>query len=138
MIALSIRPISAKGFCRVSRLCYGDDGTGLCYVLEPPWRNNVVNVSCIPAGVYQCEASSSLNHNGVVLYEVMNVPGRTGVRIHAGNTVKDTQGCLLVGFGLGSDAQSISHSDDGLIALHAVMAMEPFQLTVFGPDRVIA
>jgi hypothetical protein len=36
--------------------------------------------------------------SGARLPEILDVPGRTAIRIHAGNSVRDTQLCVLVGF----------------------------------------
>jgi hypothetical protein len=72
--------------------------------LEPA-RLNPVNVGhpCIPAGEYALELTFS-PHFAIVTPEVMNVPGRSAIRIHVGNFPKDTLGCTLVGSTKGTDA----------------------------------
>ena len=35
------------------------------------------------------------------MYRLGGVPGRSGIDVHIGNTVKDTTGCILVGRGVG-------------------------------------
>lgn len=52
--------------------------------------------TAIPLGTYPLALTFS-NRFQRVLPEVLHVPGFTGIRIHAGNTVADTEGCLLVG-----------------------------------------
>lgn len=66
-----------------------------CWALELPWRNNERNVSCIPEGVY--EVAPDLEGKWTGYPELQNVPGRTEIIIHPGNTVADTQGCILPG-----------------------------------------
>ena len=61
-----------------------------CATLEPPDIMNTVFVSCIPTGQY---TMMPFKHT----WEVMNVPGRTGIFFHAGNVIKDTLGCILLG-----------------------------------------
>lgn len=71
------------------------DGTEICKTLEEPWRNNAPNVSCIPCGEYKC-----VPHKGLLVkrgWLVKGVPNRVGVLIHCGNTIADTEGCILVG-----------------------------------------
>lgn len=66
--------------------------------LEPPWRGNRRNVSCIPNGEYDyvyMPKSSSGRYTGC--YHVMGVPGRSEILIHAGNTCDETRGCILPG-----------------------------------------
>lgn len=75
-------------------------GKLLCLTLEPPWKNNERKVSCIPAGVYVCKQRKSEKAKGMT-FEVMNVPGRSSILFHPGNTVMDTEGCILVGMQVG-------------------------------------
>lgn len=63
--------------------------------LERPWEDNKQDVSCIPAGRYRCRRIRSPRFG--TTYEICDVPGRTHVLFHAGNTLENTQGCILVG-----------------------------------------
>ena len=77
------------------------------FVLEPPWRNNRRNESCIPDGEYIVELDST----GRWKYaRVLDVPERTAIEFHPGNTVKNTQGCLMPGymFNMRDDFMSVS------------------------------
>jgi hypothetical protein len=50
----------------------------------------------IPTGTYKIVLVWS-NKFHRVLPELVNVPSRMAIRIHRGNSAKDTQGCILVG-----------------------------------------
>lgn len=88
------------------RYCYGPDHVaGLLkfgdtldlavWSLECPWRDNQIFTSCVPDGSYPLVAFDSADHAGC--WVITPVPGRTGILIHVGNKVEDTQGCILVG-----------------------------------------
>lgn len=66
-----------------------------CFTLELPWLNNAQNISCIPAGTYECVKYHSPNHGYCI--GIKNVAGRTQVLIHKGNFNRNTKGCILVG-----------------------------------------
>lgn len=75
-----------------------DEGRAFAFTLEDPWQNNESNVSCIPPGTYVCKRVVTPKHGEC--FEVTNVPGRSAILFHAGNTTADTEGCILLGFQL--------------------------------------
>lgn len=71
---------------------------GLHFIsLEDPWRGNMAFKSCIPLGEYEVRATVTPKHGNT--WEVMNVPDRTAILIHVGNSPLDTEGCILLGRG---------------------------------------
>lgn len=73
------------------------DGQYCCETLEDVVRDVKINgETAIPEGTYRItvENSPKFGRNTIT---VKDVPGFTGVRIHAGNTEGDTEGCPLVG-----------------------------------------
>ena len=81
------------------------NGELFCDTLENPWKENQRNISCIPAGEYKVRvrpARQSATRDYVHLL-VKDVPNRSYVLFHRGNTAKDTRGCILVGKGTQQD-----------------------------------
>lgn len=74
-------------------------GQVVCCTLEPPYLGNRQFVSCIPEGGYACRRIRSPRFGET--FEVCDVPGRDAILFHAGNTVRDTSGCILLGTGVG-------------------------------------
>lgn len=64
--------------------------------LELPWKDNAKGISCIPEGIYELVLSYSPRF-GRMLYEVKNVPGRRGIRIHSANYTSQLHGCIAPG-----------------------------------------
>lgn len=63
--------------------------------LERPWKNNEKNISCIPVGNYKLKKVHSPKFGDT--FEVCDVPNRSSILLHSGNTLKDTEGCILIG-----------------------------------------
>jgi len=73
------------------------DGKFECYTLEDVERESkIYGKTAIPKGTYEIVMTMS-NRFKVVLPLLLNVKNYEGVRIHAGNSAKDTEGCILLG-----------------------------------------
>lgn len=88
-----------------------------CYTVERPWINNEPNVSCIPADRYVLRKttfyrSTADPSDDYAVYQVLDVPGRTYIKIHKGNTMLDVKGCIALGAHLGwvNDCWAVSSS----------------------------
>ena len=82
--------------CRTETAIMGHllfNGTVICYTLEN-------KAKAIPCGIYNIENSKSpkFKRELPLLYNKTVAESR-GIRIHSGNTSKDSAGCVLVGMG---------------------------------------
>lgn len=102
--------------------------------LELPWKDNARDQSCIPSGDYTCRRVKSSKFGET--FEVCDVPNRSGILLHRGNTVPDTSGCILVAeeFTVLNGCPAIGQSRQGFDELLAkTSGMEQFTLSIIPP-----
>ena len=101
--------------------------------IEPPWKNNQTNISCVPIGEYVVRylpRSASGKYKKV--YHVLNVPNRSAILIHKGNTVKHTRGCILPGMkkGVLGNLPAVFSSATALRRIRDILGTEDFTLKI--------
>jgi len=105
------RKLGTKGYT-AGRLYV--DGVFECFTLEDEVREiqgkpvsewKIHGENAIPKGIYSVIINHSPRFNKP-LPLLLDVPGYTGVRIHAGNLAKHTEGCILVGLDDGNAEDS--------------------------------
>lgn len=109
-----------------------------CRSLELPSKDNRPNLSCIPAGEYECQWIVSRRFGPS--YWVKDVPGRSGILIHPGNLAGDTElglkthsyGCILLGEKVGalSSQSAVLSSRPAVRKFSDAMRRKPFTLEV--------
>ena len=102
---LILTRIAKKKEYTIGRLSV-EGGTPFCDTLEPTWRDyehgayKIKGRSAIPEGRYAVVISYSPKFKQwlpILLGGPEFNKKWSGIRIHAGNSVKDTEGCILVG-----------------------------------------
>lgn len=82
------------------------EDTYFCFTLEDEVREitgqpvekwKVNGETAIPRGIYKLTLETSTRF-GPDTITIHNVPGFKGIRIHSGNSEKDTEGCPIVGY----------------------------------------
>ncbi len=73
------------------------EGEDFCNTIELSCRReNSHGKLAIPEGTFRLEKTFSPKFKKD-MWEVMDVPGRTGIRIHSANYASDLEGCISVG-----------------------------------------
>jgi hypothetical protein len=112
-----------------------------CYTLEDPVRPDGIKIpgrTAIPAGRYRLtlEHSPKFGPDTPTLHDV---PGFEYIRIHAGNTELDTEGCILVGQVISPARTMLFQSRAALEPLRAKLKAAGGQgwITITQPDRLV-
>lgn len=106
-------------------LTYGDFS---CKTLERPWKDNKPNISCIPKGEYICKYTFSPKFMKFT-YQIMNVPNRSGIRIHSANFFFDLLGCISLG-----DSYKDFNSDGEVDLLNSRATIKKFETLLNNKD----
>lgn len=122
----------------LKRFVFGDNytisnlfvnGVVFCQVLEDKVREiagvqvaqwKIQDGTAIPKGTYKVIIDHS-EHFGKDMFHILDIPGFGGVRIHGGNTDKDTEGCLIVGRYTMGKGDWIDNSQPTLTSLYGVV-----------------
>ena len=95
-----------------------------CFTLERPREGEH---PCIPAGTYRVQLTLS-PHMHYVTPEILNVPGRTHIRIHIANKASELLGCTAVGET--HITNCVGNSHDAFKSLMTLLGMATSPITI--------
>ena len=103
------------------------------YTLEPAWKDNIRNISCIPLGDYRCNyLPRSFSGKYRKTWHIRHVTNRSGILIHTGNIVSHTKGCILLGTRLGFlyGQAAVLLSRSAMRTFNSILDKESFTLSI--------
>lgn len=110
-----------------------DENFTFCRTLELPWIYNKPNISCIPEGSYLCKYTYSPRFLKRT-YEVLNVPNRSGIRIHSANFSRDLKGCIALGDDVSDidrdGLRDVTNSKKTIARFEKMLEHKPFLLVI--------
>ena len=117
---------------------YVDSPYVFCNTLEDVDRRlenggeKVYGQTCIPRGTYDVVIDYSSRFKKRMPH-ILNVPQFDGIRIHPGNTDRDTEGCILVGVTRGDDFigdSRLAYNELMAAMEHALLNSEKIEIQV--------
>lgn len=126
--------ILKRGYDNKTQIMGAIDAKGFtCFTLELAWKDNKSNISAIPKGTYTCKYTYSSRFKKKT-YEILNVPNRSGIRIHSGNYHTQINGCILLGLAIkdiNNDKQlDVIRSTEAITAFEKHMEYKDFTLVI--------
>lgn len=104
-----------------------DKGQTLFNTLEHAYGPGPMYEPKLPEGVYRCFKRAS-NRFQCDVYEIAKVPGHTDILFHVGNYNDNSDGCVLLGMGLGHKL------DGGRMITASQKAFDIFMTLMDGKD----
>lgn len=127
-LRLTLQRIVDNGKCTLGRLALPSGF--VVSTIERPWVQNKKGISCIPAGDYTCVMTLS-NRFKKKLYILLEVPNRSGIRIHAANWAHQLEGCIALGISHGPEM--VSQSQVAMHRFHEELDGRKFTLHIADP-----
>ena len=130
----------------LERIAYLDEGVfGIftlpsgrrLYTVERPWLDNTVQRSCIPDGQYNIRFAM-YHRGGYMAYSLLDVPGRSQIKIHVANYVRDVIGCIGLGTGLNLCRLIVTNSNRAFGQFMAEMNMRDADLIIYPRTATVA
>jgi len=107
------------------------------YSLELPFNDNKKYISSIPAGEYKALVSTSERLGDTI--ELLEVPNRTDIMFHVGNTIDDLKGCIGIGNRIRNNMKNsrrvmrdrgLSHSKPAMKRLIKLIGRDTFMVRI--------
>ena len=122
-----------------------DEEQVICFTIELPWHDNEAQKSCIPATIigstrarkpYRVTWTFS-PHFGKKTFELVDVVGRSKIRIHAANYISQLLGCIAPGMTFADinhdGVIDVARSGEALDKLISVLGTDDFELDIIEP-----
>lgn len=105
-------------------------GDNKVWTLEPPWKDNTLNESCITPCTYTAIMRKSPRYGWK--YCLYDTTPRSYILIHGGNLVRHTLGCILPGLRKGTmkGERAVLNSKVAVSLIQQHFANQPFSLRI--------